>query len=219
MAKTALIAGATGLVGSFLLEKLIHDDHYEKVIVISRRKPDQEHTKVDPVLIPDFDNLNDFKLQLLADDVFCCLGTTMAKAGSKDAFRKVDYDYVVALAKFTKENNASRFLMVSALGADKNSNIFYNKVKGEAEEAVASIDFKEIHIVRPSLLMGPRQEKRIGEDAAKTLYKLFNYAFIGPLKKYKGIEAEQVAKALIYYAKAEMPGKHTHENKELLTIV
>ena len=218
MAKTALIAGATGLVGSYLLEKLLYDDHYEKIMVISRQKPDHEHTKLTPVLIPDFDHLADYKDQLKADDVFCCLGTTMAKAGSKEAFRKVDQDYVVGLATIAKENNAGQFLMISALGADKTSTVFYNQVKGKTEEKILAIDFPETHIFRPSLLMGPRTEKRVGEDAAKTFYKWFNFIFIGPLKKYKGIHAEKVAQNMLHFAKEEMPGKHIHENKELLKL-
>ncbi|MGK7392009.1 MAG: NAD-dependent epimerase/dehydratase family protein [Candidatus Cyclobacteriaceae bacterium M2_1C_046] len=218
MAKTALIAGATGLVGSSLLEKLIYDDHYDRIIVIARTKPEEEHTKVEPVLIPNFDHLADFKEKLKADDVFCCLGTTMAKAGSKEKFRKVDHDYVVELAKITRDNGAKQFLMVSALGADKKSGVFYNKVKGETEEDIRKIDFPEIHILRPSLLTGPRKEKRAAEDAAKNMYKMLSFIFIGPLKKYKDIEAEQVAKAMLHFAKAEMQGNHIHQNKELLEL-
>lgn len=218
MAKTALIAGATGLVGRFLLDKLTYDDHYDKVVVIAREKPEQEHTKIEPLLIPNFDHLADFKEELKADDVFCCLGTTMAKAGSKEAFRKVDHDYVLELARISKENDSKQFLLISALGADKKSKVFYNKVKGETEEDILNIDLPEVHILRPSLLTGPRKEKRLAEDAAKNMYKILSFIFIGPLKKYKDIEAEQVAKGMMHFAKADMPGKHIHENKELLEL-
>lgn len=217
MNKTAVIAGATGLVGESLVEQLIKDDYYQKLVVITRRPLTIENLKIETVLVPDFKQLSSHADKIKGDDVFCCLGTIMAKAKSKDVFRKIDYDYVVKIAEITKQNNASQFILISSLGADKNSRIFYNKVKGEVEETIQKMSFDETHILRPSMLLGPRQEKRAGEDAAKTLFKTFDFLFRGPLKKYKGIQADQVARAMLFFAKEENPGIHIHENKELLT--
>src|SRR5690606_21544513 len=163
-------------------------------------------------IVVDFDQLEEYSNQLKGDVVFCCLGTTMKKAKSKEAFRKVDFHYPVELAKVTREQGAQQFLIVSALGADKNSSIFYNKVKGETEEAVGGVGFQSYHIFRPSLLLGPRSEQRAGEDAAKAFYKFF--AFLIP-PKYKAIESIKVAKAMQFYARSEDEGRNIHESKSM----
>jgi len=149
---------------------------------------------------------------LKADDVFCCLGTTIKQAKTREAFRKIDFDYPVQLAELLKDNGANQFLLITALGADKNSTIFYNKVKGEVEDAVGAIGFNTFHIFRPSLLIGPRREHRAGEDAAKVFYKIF--AFLIPAK-FKGIESIKVARAMISFARENKPGKFIHESGEL----
>lgn len=217
MAKTALITGATGLVGSSLLDKLLKSDNYNTVKVLSRSKL-SPHDKMEVIILNNFDKMNEVGDQLKADDIFCCIGTTMAKAKDKESFKKVDYNYPLALAEITLKNHAQKFLLISALGANKDSSIFYNRIKGQVEQAILQLDFPEIHILRPSLLSGPREEKRVGEDAAKSFYKLFNFIFVGPLRKYKSIPAEQVAKAMLHFARTPNPGKHIHENTELLNI-
>lgn len=214
MSQTALIAGATGLIGSKLLELLLEDDNYEKVIVVTRKPLDKEHPKLETI-ISDFKNLGEVSEELKSDDVFCCLGTTMKKAGSKEKFRKVDYDYPLELAKITKEQGTSKYLLISAMGASKKSAVFYNQVKGEIEEAIAKIGFDAYHIFRPSLLLGPRKEDRVGEDAAKTIFKIFGFLFVGPLKKYKAISYDKVAKAMLHFAKKDDKGEHIHESLEL----
>lgn len=205
------------MVGSYLLDKLLKSDNYHKVLVLSRSML-STHDKMEVILLNNFDKMAEVSDQLKADDIFCCIGTTIAKAKSKESFKKVDYDYPLALAEITSNNNAQKFILVSALGADKKSSIYYNQVKGQLEEAIWHQDFQEIHILRPSLLLGPREEKRVGEDAAKTFYKIFNFIFEGPFRKYKAIHAEQVAKAMLQFAHNPNPGKHIHENKELLAI-
>jgi uncharacterized protein YbjT (DUF2867 family) len=209
--KTALLAGATGLIGSQLLQLLLQDNYYSKVRVLVRKPIDVHHPKLD-VIVVDFDNLSSYQDVLTVDDVFCCLGTTMKQAGSKDAFRKVDLDYPHELARITKKNGARQYLLVSALGANKNASIFYNKVKGETEQAIINVEFQTLHIFRPSLLTGDRKQIRTGEDAAKTFYKIF--AWLIP-KKYKAIEAATVARGMVYYAKAKQTGTHTHESGPL----
>ncbi len=209
--KVAVIAGATGLIGKQLLDLLLNDPEYHAVKAIVRSVIDVTHPKLKQIVV-DFERLQEQADELKADVVFCCLGTTMKKAGSKDAFRKVDFHYPLELAKVTHAYGAQQFLIVSALGADRHSSIFYNKVKGETEDAIADVGFQACHIFRPSLLLGPRKEERAGEDAAKVFYKLF--AFLIPAK-YKAIESIKVAKAMLFYARQEQGGVHIHESKAL----
>ncbi len=209
--KIALIAGSTGLIGSQLLEILLTDSYYDKIIAPARKALDVQHPKlINPVI--SFDKISEHSSELKADDVYCCLGTTIKKARSKEAFRKVDFEYPLTFARLAKENGAENFLLVSALGANKDSSIFYNKVKGETEEAISAVGIKSLHILRPSLLIGPRKEHRSGEDAAKFVYKYLD--FLVP-EKYKGIESIKVARAMGAFAKKGQPGTFIHESKDL----
>jgi len=214
MSKTAIIAGATGLVGNELLQLLLQSDAYEKVIALTRKPLATTHAKLDNEIV-DFDKLDTLAEVLKGDDVFCCLGTTMKKAGSKEKFKKVDYEYPINLAAITKKQGAEQYFLISALGADKNSSVFYNKVKGEVEEEIKKLDFQSFHVFRPSLLLGPRKEDRVGEDAAKTIFKIFGFIFVGPLKKYKAIKHDKVARAMLTIANKNESGFHIHESKEL----
>jgi uncharacterized protein YbjT (DUF2867 family) len=209
--RTALIAGATGLIGESLLGKLLASDRYQKVVALTRTVLTTSHLKLSNVVI-DFRNPAKALAGTSADDVFCCLGTTMAKAGSREKFYEVDFQFPLNLARATYESGARKFLLVSALGADKNSSIYYNRVKGEVERAITQIGFEALHIFRPSLLLGPRKEKRPGEDAAKVLYRVFG--FIIP-EKYKAIPAEKVATAMLIAASGDQKGKFIHESREI----
>jgi uncharacterized protein YbjT (DUF2867 family) len=212
--RTALIAGSTGLVGKNLLNKLLADTTFTSIITISRKQPEIQHEKLKTIIL-NFDSLEQYRSELVADDVFCCLGTTMKQAGSKEAFFKVDHDYPLRLAKLSYENGAKQFLLVSALGASKKSSFYYNEVKGKVEEAIAEIGFYAYHIFRPSLLLGPRAETRPGEEAAKRFYSFLNF-LIPP--KYKGIDAAKVAEGMLYFAKKSIPGKHIHNSEELQSL-
>lgn len=207
--RTAFIAGASGLVGSHLLQLLLSGDRYSMVYAVTR-KPLTDH----PKLIQITGNMADVATyaDVRADDVFCCLGTTIAVAGSKENFRKVDFVFPTVIAITLREKGARQFLIVSALGASKRSSIFYNRVKGEVEEAISQSGYPILHIFRPSLLLGERSEKRKGEDAAKVFYKIFG--FLIP-KKYKGIEASRVAKSMYHYASLDQPGVQIHESAEM----
>ncbi len=209
--KTALIAGSTGLIGKQLLQLLLDDAYYGKVKAITRKPLDMQHPKLENIVL-NFDSLAESSEALQADDVFCCLGTTIRIAKTKEAFRKVDYDYPVNLATVTKSLGATQYLLISALGADKSSSVFYNRVKGEVEEAIKSISFASYHIFRPSLLLGDRIEERAGEGAATTFFKIFG--FLVPLK-YKAIESIKVARAMLATAKGNQTGFHIHESIEL----
>jgi uncharacterized protein YbjT (DUF2867 family) len=208
--KTALIAGSTGLIGQQLLQLLIDSPLYEKIIAITRQDL-PAHSKLVQIKM-EFGNITENSSVLKADDIFCCLGTTMEKAGSKEKFRQVDFYYPFLLAKTTHAAGARQFLIVTALGANKTSSIFYNEVKGEVEEAVRSVGFETVHIFRPSLLLGPRQDKRSGEDAAKLFYRIFG--FLIP-EKYKAISSLKVAKAMVHFATQDKKGTFIHESGEL----
>ena len=206
--KTALVAGSTGLIGNQLIHLLVNDSGYEKVIAISRMPLSFQHSKLKNV-VADLSTLDQQKNELVADDVYCCLGTTIKTAGSKEAFRAVDFDYPLALAKIAYENGAKSFSLVSSLGANADSFVFYNRVKGEIEKAIDDIGYDRLHIYQPSLLLGDRKEKRAGEDSAKVAYKLLG--FLLP-KKYKAIESIRVARAMIHFAHEKVPGRFIHQS-------
>ncbi len=206
--RTALLVGASGLVGRELLDLLLVDTSYDKVIVLTRKPLLIDNAKYENYVI-DFDRLTEHYKNIAAHDIFCCLGTTMRVAGSKEAFKKVDYTYPLEIAKLAKAAGAEQYLLVSALGANEKSSIFYNKVKGEVERAIEALGYQSFKIFRPSLLLGNRSEQRNGEDAAKIFYKIFG--FIIPAK-YKAIEARSVALAMLAAAKLRKPGMIVYES-------
>ena len=212
--RNALIAGATGLVGDAILQQLMADDQYDKIVVITRKPIEIIHPKLVQQPI-NFDSVESLKLDFQVDDVFCALGTTIKAAGSQDAFYKVDYTYVVKLGKWCAANGVKRFLIVSAMGASAKSGIFYNRVKGEMETAVSQLNIPQIQVFRPSLLMGNRKEKRRGEKIAQVVMGGLGFLFVGPLLKYKGIHADVVAKAMIRSAKMEVSGFKVYESGEM----
>ena len=201
MSNVALIAGATGLVGSSLLDQLLNGDRYVKVISLQRSQATINHPRL-VTIQTDFTNLDEMILPAVTD-VFCCLGTTIKKAGSKEQFKKVDYSFPLALAHCAAKANAAHFLIVTAMGANASSFFFYNKVKGELEEQLAAIkNIPAISVLRPSLLIGKRSEKRTGESIGIILAEGINTIF----KTDLGIQAKDVAKAM--YVLAKDP-KHT----------
>lgn len=215
--KTALIAGATGLVGSYCLDLLLNDNYYERVIVITRRSTGKTHRKMKEVLV-DFNHLENYSNELVADHIFCCLGTTIKTAGSKEKFVSVDKNYPVSLAKVCRATGATEFLVISAMGADRHSWIFYNKVKGAMQEEILKIGYPSVHIVQPSLIMGERSEKRNGEKMAQVFFENMGFLFRGPFKKYAGIEAKTIAAAMVYYAKEGTKGTHIHTSDQLQQV-
>jgi uncharacterized protein YbjT (DUF2867 family) len=193
--KTALLLGATGLTGGFLLTELINSGAYSKIIVPARRHLATDNPIVDQV-VTDFKNLDAIKDRLVADDVYCCLGTTIAVAKTKEAFRFVDYELPLAFAKIAKEQGAKSFNLMSSIGAKAGTSNFYLKTKGEVERDIAALPFKRVNIFRPSMLLGPRKETRSGESIGKVVMTGLNFLWKGPLKNYKPIESADVAKAM-----------------------
>lgn len=219
MKKIAFLAGTSGLIGMQLLHQLIQDPSYDTIVSVGRRKLALKHQKLVQVE-GDFKEIKKWNLEekLRSEDIggvyfplidafrtksvemhaFCSLGTTIKAAGSKEKFYQVDHDYVIHFAKWVKELGASRFMYVSAMGADPQSSVFYNKVKGEVEEDLKIFPFEYLGLFEPSLLLGNRNEFRLGEEVAKIITKPLVWLKLA--KKYRPIHDYQVAKAMIAHA-------------------
>jgi uncharacterized protein YbjT (DUF2867 family) len=212
--KTALLVGATGLVGNYLLFKLLQDDRYATVRTLVRRPLHLKHAKLDERVV-DFDALKPDDC-VGVHDVFCCLGTTIRQAGSQEAFRKVDFDYPLAVARLALKGGARQYLLVTSLGADPKSSIFYSRVKGELEDAIGGLGYDSFHVFRPSMLLGKRKEFRLGESVGKAVMVLLTPVLMLPgLRRYAGIHAAKVANAMLAVARREQPGRHVWLSDQL----
>lgn len=216
--KQALVAGATGLIGRELVQLLLDSPAYEKVTVLVRRPLSLGHPKLEQVVV-DFDRLRDFQAAFAGvQDVFCCLGTTIKKAKSKEAFEKVDYAYPVELAKLAKEHGADKYLIVTAMGSDAQSSLFYNKVKGRVEQTLEKMSLPALLIFRPSLLLGDRDEFRFGEHTAALITQALPFLFAGPLRKYKPIQGRTVAAAMREAAQQSVSGMRVLASNEIAEL-
>ncbi|MDP2176601.1 MAG: oxidoreductase [Bacteroidota bacterium] len=215
--KTAVLIGSTGLIGNHLLNILLANESYSQIILISKRSANVVHPKVVEHLI-NFDKINQIEHLIHGDDFYCVIGTTIKKAGSKEAFRKVDYIYPLMFAQISKRNNFKKFLLVSSIGADEHSNNFYLKVKGELESQIKALNFQCSFIFRPSLLLGNRNEFRFGEKLATIIMPFFSFLLMGKLKKYKAIKAKTVANAMCLFAQKDCSGFNIIESNEMLNL-
>ncbi len=202
--RTALLLGATGLVGGHCLELLLADPRYRQVRALVRRPLERKHPKLDATVV-DFERLDDAAGLVAGDDVFCCVGTTLRTAGSREAFRRVDFGYTVETARRAVENGAEQLLLVSATGADAASRVFYQQVKGETEDAVRALPFCGVTVVRPSLLRG-RAEVRRGERIGEVVLGILRPLLRGPLRRIRPVWARDVAAALVRCAGERRPG-------------
>lgn len=215
----AIISGGSGLVGTQLMHQLFQQKAYDYVIAVGRRELTMKHAKLVQVVV-DFDHLEEVDLEERLRDkdigglnhslisllqkgdyemhAYCALGTTIKAAGSKDAFNKIDHDYVIGFANWTRRLGASKFLYVSAIGANAKSSIFYNKVKGRVEDDLKKIPFEYLGIFQPSILMGNRKESRLAEDVGKVVMRVVTA--VGIYRKYKPIYDYQVATAMVHCA-------------------
>lgn len=212
--KTALVFGATGLVGGHIVDHLIANTSYSSILVFTRRVFNTSHNKITNHLV-NFDKPQDWHHLVKGDDIYIALGTTMAKAGSKEAFLKVDYEYILSILNIAERNKVSQCMLVSSVGANAQSLFFYTKVKGKVEEKVKKLSFWSIHIFQPSLLLGERNENRAGEEVAGKIGKVVDLLTFGTLSKYKPIEATVVAKAMVNAAQLLSSGVFTYNSKKL----
>ncbi|GAO43742.1 NAD(P)H-binding protein [Flavihumibacter petaseus] len=217
MGRKATILGASGLIGGLLLDALLEDDYYDSVHVILRRSLNQQHPKLTEHLI-DFSNQKAYEPGIAsAETVFCCVGTTMKKVqGDRNAYRDIDYGIAVNAAEVAAKYGVFGYSLVSAIGADPaNNNSFYLKLKGVTEEAVSKQNIPQVHIFRPSLLLGDRGEKRFAENLATGLAPVISPLLRGRYKKYRPIKAIEVAFAMLAAAKDPRKGIFIHEYDEI----
>jgi uncharacterized protein YbjT (DUF2867 family) len=214
-AKKAILLGGTGLVGEQLLQLLLSSDHYDAVTAFVR-KPLKAHPKLKQVICSDLSEMNQHAASFEGvEDVFCCLGTTIRVAKTRERFREVDYGYPLLAAQLAKTAGVKRYLLVSSMGATTNSNIFYSRVKGEIETAIQLLQLPSVCIFRPSLLLGNRTEFRFGERLTILLNRPLQFIWRGKWFKYKPIEARDVALAMVRVAQMYLPGTHIFENDQL----
>jgi uncharacterized protein YbjT (DUF2867 family) len=195
--KTALVIGATGLIGSHLVELLGKDERYSKIIILSRRKIQYLNPKK-IVQVIDYDNPDTSVVK--GDDVFCAIGTTIKKAGSKENQYRIDCEYPARLAQIAKQNGAQKFILVSSIGADPKASNFYLRTKGDLEEKLKAINFDSLVILRPSILLGQRREFRLGERIGIFVMQALRPLMIGSFKKYRGVAASAVAQRMLQAA-------------------
>ena len=206
--KTAIILGATGLTGGKLLELILEDDRYGTVKLFSRSSVGISHPKLEEHL-GDLKDMESFAAVFHAEELFCCIGTTKAKTPDREVYKSIDYGLPVRAAKRCKERGVGTFIVISAMGANPKSSIFYNRVKGQMEEAVLAENIPKTHILQPSLIGGKRKEKRWGEWIFKQLMKVANFALVGPLEKYRSIRPETIARSMVWLA------NHKYEKKRI----
>jgi len=215
MKKTAIVIGATGLVGSHVVHLLLNDERYSVVKVFHRRSTGIDHKKLDEHII-DFDTFEMWGDQLSGDELYSAMGTTIKKAGSKDNQYKIDVTYPLKAAQTAARNGVKKLSLVSSAGADKYSKLFYPRIKGKLDDAVKELSFNRITIMRPSILDGDRSENRPGERFGLTVMKLLGN--IPGLKKYRPIPAKQVAKAMINSLQNDLHGYYIFEPNEVFHL-
>ncbi|WP_342438179.1 oxidoreductase [Paenibacillus sp. FSL L8-0436] len=217
MTRIAVVLGATGLVGKAVTGELLTGD-WDEVRVLVRRPLELQHPKLKQTSI-DWEKLGQYKEQFSgAYAVFCCLGTTIKKAGSQEQFERVDLQYPLAAAAIAKECGVRQFLAVSSMGASAKSRNFYSRTKGRTEEGLIAAGFHGLHLFRPSLLLGERQEFRLGERAAAVVMKALDFAMVGKAAKYRAIPGAKVAKAMVNIALANTGGVHVYPNDVIHVI-
>ena len=195
--RKAIVFGGTGLVGRALIDELQGSDIYDEVKVFIRSKAGLSEAAKIKVFVVDFDQPDSFSGNITGDDIFISLGTTIKKAGSVRKMEQIDRDLPVSLASSARANGVKRIAVVSSIGADKNSSNYYLRIKGEMEQGIMDLDFATIAIVRPSLILGARNERRIAEQAGKAVMKILGLFLVGKFRKYRGIEGRDIAKAML----------------------
>lgn len=217
--QTAIVIGATGLIGQVVVEDLLKDSAFRRVRILVREKTGLSHPKLEEKIV-NFNDITDYKSKFGSGDViFSCVGTTQKKVhGDKNAYKKVDFDIPVHAAKIGIENGFKKFMLVSSVGADATSKNFYLKLKGEIENALKEFPFESIGFFQPSILLGERNEHRSGENIAKVLMRVFSKLLIGGYKKYRAIDAKDVAAAMVNESKKNNSGIHSYDYADIMKI-
>jgi uncharacterized protein YbjT (DUF2867 family) len=210
--KTAIVLGGTGLTGSLLINRLLVDDSYECIKLFSRKPSGIKSEKIEE-FVGDMLQLEHFKNDFTADEVFCCIGTTSAKTKDRVIYKAIDFGIPFTAARLAKENNIPTFVVISSMGANTRSSIFYSRTKGEMEQAVFGEKIPNTYILRPSLIMGNRTERRLGESVGAAVLKFTNAVMVGRLKKYRAIEADYIAAAMIHLALSKPPSGIVNSDK------
>lgn len=204
MSKTAILLGGSGAVGGKLLELLLADSRYEKIKLFARTSINSTNPKIEEHVINLFE-LEKYTDVFLGDEVFCCIGTTKAKTPNKDVYYSIDYGIPVAAAKLAAENGIKTYVVVSAIGANADSSVFYNRTKGEMQDAVMSEKITKVHVLQPSLILADRKENRVVEKTAEVIMWLLNPLLFGGAAKYRSIQAATIAKAMLWLANNSYP--------------
>lgn len=210
-----MIIGASGLTGQFLVTRALNDDYFSEIIVFVRKSLNIHHSKLKEHLI-DFNQLERYHDLMRADYAACCMGTTIKTAGSQEAFKRVDFDYPLKFAELARQNGCQGFFLQSSLGANSSSSNFYLRTKGEIETAIKALGFNHYAVFRPSMLLGPRTESRLGESIGKVIMQAMSFLFVGSLKRYKAIHVKDVAAAMIKEMKENTSGFKVFENEMML---
>ena len=217
MSKKAIIVGASGLIGSELVKILLKQPEYSEVLVLVRKKIPLTEQKLHQQIV-DFERLNDYLTVINGDVLFCCLGSTKGKTPDKSEYWKIDHDYPVQLAQIAKQNGIKQYHLVSSIGADENSSSFYLKMKGSTENDIKKTGVNSLHIYEPSLLVGNRQDNRLLEKITATLMGLINPLLIGRWKKYRSIQAKQVAFAMYKQSLINQTGEFIYSSDKIQEI-
>ena len=214
--KTALIFGSSGLIGNHFLDLITNDNNYNKIKLFVRSEPSKVNSKIE-IIKTDFDNLENQKNIITGDDCFFCIGTTRKNTPDKNEYIKVEYNIPVEVAKIAKSNSINNFIYISSLGANPNAASLYLKNKGQTEEALIKLNFSNLSILRPSILLGNRKENRVGEKIGIFTMKTLSPLFLGSLKKYKPIKVECVVKTMLQVAQKNYQ-KNVFESDEIIKI-
>ncbi|TKC00693.1 Rossmann-fold NAD(P)-binding domain-containing protein [Pedobacter cryophilus] len=218
MKTSAIVLGASGLIGSHLLTLLLNDPHFDSIKIFVRKLLPIQHPKLIQI-VTDFEHLELKKEEIKADIIFCCLGSTQKKTPDLAIYKKIDHDYPLYFAKEGLKNGLRQFHLVSALGANSKSANFYTKMKGDTEEDLKKLGISSLHIYQPSFLRGNRNENRPLEKIALVLIKVIDPLLIGSLKKYRSIAAEDVAKAMINESIKNKKGIFVHQSDQIKELV
>jgi uncharacterized protein YbjT (DUF2867 family) len=212
--KTAILLGATGLVGGYVLQFLLENEAYIKIVALTRRPLSIQHQKLENVVV-DFEQLLDYQSLIKGDDLFLCLGTTIKKAGSQAAFKRIDVDYQMQAATVAKQNGVHQVMLCSAVDADAKSRIFYNRMKSDLEDSLKSLNFEGLHIFQPSILLGERIENRLGEKISQIVGRFLLKITPNLWGKYEPVSGETVGKAMVRAALLDKKGVHVYASDKI----